>query len=77
LREWLTNLPDQELLIETMRPASADASFRQFYRIDTKSGNSLIAVDAPPATENSAAYVKVADLFRQMNLSVPEILRKI
>ncbi|MBY0570871.1 MAG: phosphotransferase, partial [Burkholderiaceae bacterium] len=73
LREWLTNLPDQELLIETMRPASADASFRQFYRIDTKSGNSLIAVDAPPATENSAAYVKVADLFRQINLSVPEV----
>lgn len=73
LREWLTNLPDQELLIETMRLASADASFRQFYRIDTKSGNSLIAVDAPPATENSAAYIKVADLFRQMNLSVPEV----
>jgi aminoglycoside/choline kinase family phosphotransferase len=73
LKDWLSSLKDYQLQLDSMRPASADGSFRQFYRIDTADGGSLIAIDAPPATENSAAYIKMANLLKGMNLSVPEV----
>ncbi|WP_245936954.1 aminoglycoside phosphotransferase family protein [Undibacterium pigrum] len=60
--------------LDSMRAASADASFRQYYRIDTEDGSSLIAVDAPPATENTAAFIKMANLLKSINLTVPEVL---
>ena len=74
LLDWLTTLKNHELQVSTLRPASADASFRQFYRIDAGSGNTFIAVDAPPATENSANYIKIATLLKDIGLTVPEVL---
>jgi len=74
LKDWLSSLTDFHLQLASMRPASADASFRQYYRIDTSNGASLIAVDAPPATENSASYIKMATLLKDMHLSVPQVL---
>jgi len=77
LQTWLTGLTGQSdhgLKLDSMRTASADASFRQYYRIDTENGGSLIAVDAPPATENSAAFIKMAKLLKSINLTVPEVL---
>lgn len=74
LSTWLAQKTAQNLQLASMRPASADASFRQFYRIDTSTGESVIAVDAPPATENSAAYLSMAKLLKAAHLSVPEVL---
>lgn len=74
LLSWLASLNQQGLKLDSMRPASADASFRQYYRIDTANGGSLIAVDAPPATENSQAFIKMANLLKDINLTVPKVL---
>ena len=46
---WLGPLAEaQGLLAPTLRPASADASFRRYLRIDTAAGTPRIIMDAPP-----------------------------
>ena len=72
---WLQPLVARlNLLPESLRPASADASFRRYLRIDTQAGGSLIVMDAPPAHENCQPFVHVAGLLRDAGLLVPEIL---
>lgn len=56
-----------------IRPASADASFRRYFRVRT-AGTTYIAVDAPPEKEDSRPYVVIAQRFRALGLNVPEIL---
>ncbi|KAA6181880.1 phosphotransferase [Thiohalocapsa marina] len=56
-----------------MTAASADASFRRYWRL-SHDGTSLIAVDAPPETENNAAFVRLASTLRAIGLNVPAIL---
>ena len=57
----------------TLRPASADASARRYFRLDSE-GGSLIVMDAPPATEDSRPFVRIAELMRTAGVHVPEIL---
>ena len=56
-----------------LSPASADASFRRYFRVTT-GRSTLIAMDAPREYENCAPYVRVAQLFRAANVNVPEDL---
>ena len=59
----------------SVRPASADASFRRYFRVDRTDGvGSCIIMDAPPQQENCAPFVKVAALMRDAGLNVPHIL---
>ena len=59
----------------TVRVASADASFRRYFRVDRAGGaGSCIVMDAPPEHENCASFVKVAGLMAAAGLNVPEIL---
>ena len=74
LAEWLSGLETPETLVESLRPASADASFRRYFRVDTKTGQSLIVMDAPPPQEDVRPFVKVAELFSATGVSVPTIL---
>jgi len=53
--------------------ASADASFRRYFRLFPGDGKTLIAMDAPPEREDSRAFVKVARLLREAGLNAPEI----
>lgn len=72
---WLkTHSVHHALVPSSLRPASADASFRRYLRIDTDSGHSLIIMDAPPAHENCRPFVDVAALLRDAGLLVPDIL---
>lgn len=72
---WLQALADaQGLLAQTLRPASADASFRRYLRVDTTDGASRIVMDAPPDKENCRSFVHVAGLMKAAGLLVPEIL---
>jgi hypothetical protein len=57
----------------TLRAASADASFRRYFRVDSASGNRII-MDAPPEKENSQPFVDVAALMAQAGLNAPQIL---
>ncbi|MGH8224746.1 MAG: aminoglycoside phosphotransferase family protein [Gammaproteobacteria bacterium] len=55
-------------------PASGDASFRRYFRIALADGASVIAVDAPPARENLAGFVRIARALATLDLNVPRVL---
>ena len=56
-----------------IEPASTDASFRRYFRVFL-GDRTLIAMDAPPAREDSAPFVKVAGLLAEAGLHAPRIL---
>jgi aminoglycoside/choline kinase family phosphotransferase len=75
LREWLNRLfprqhHEQELRIE---PASADASFRRYFRVTLENGDTRIVMDAPPEHEDCRPFLHVATLFRDAGVHVPEV----
>ncbi|MEO7743642.1 MAG: phosphotransferase [Usitatibacter sp.] len=73
LRAWLgTVLPEAAPRVE---PASADASFRRYFRAFLEDGRTFIVMDAPPEREPStAAFVRIAQLFRDAGLNAPEVI---
>ena len=58
----------------TLTPASADASFRRYFRVRFEDDSTLIAMDAPPRQENSVPFIKVAGMMAECGLHVPEII---
>jgi len=73
--KWLSELATTHgLMPESLRIASADASFRRYLRVNTISGASLIVMDAPPDKENCEPFVKVAQLMKLAGLKAPEVL---
>src|SRR3569832_2300338 len=72
---WLQRVaPAPGLRPETLRVASADASFRRYLRLDAAAGASRIVMDAPPDMEDSRPFVQVAGLMRDAGLNVPLVL---
>ena len=73
---WLAAVaPQFQLKAETVRLASADASFRRYFRVDDATGGgSCIIMDAPPAQEDCAPFVKVAGLMLDAGLNAPRVL---
>jgi aminoglycoside/choline kinase family phosphotransferase len=61
-----------------LTPASADASFRRYFRIESKNPDfgTLIVMDAPPQYEPLDAFIKVDLLLSDAGLNVPKILEK-
>ena len=74
LQAWLATLPTTPVLPSSLRPASADASFRRYFRVDTADGGTAIAMDAPPPQEDVRPFVKVASLFGETGVTVPKVL---
>ncbi|MDB5867993.1 MAG: aminoglycoside phosphotransferase [Polaromonas sp.] len=74
--DWLAAMaPQHGLDIASVRLASADASFRRYFRVDATSGpDSFIIMDAPPDQEDSAPFVKVAGLMLDAGLNAPRVL---
>jgi aminoglycoside/choline kinase family phosphotransferase len=71
---WLSGLvPLHQLDVHSLRSASADASFRRYFRIDSAQGSRII-MDAPPDKEDCRPFVKVARLMAQAHLHVPQVL---
>jgi aminoglycoside/choline kinase family phosphotransferase len=58
----------------TLATASADASFRRYFRVCFDDGASLIVMDAPPLHENCEPFIKVAQLMADCGLHVPDIV---
>lgn len=56
------------------RPASADASFRRYFRVQAEDGRSWIVMDAPPEKENCEPFVRIAGLLATAGLHVPQVL---
>jgi aminoglycoside/choline kinase family phosphotransferase len=59
----------------TIRLASADASFRRYFRVSAR-GSSHIVMDAPPDKEDMRPFVEIAGRFRAIGLNVPEVLEQ-
>ncbi|TAG32584.1 MAG: aminoglycoside phosphotransferase [Polaromonas sp.] len=75
---WLLSLAaEHPLMLDSVRLASADASFRRYFRVDSSLGSSpgsYIIMDAPPDKEDCAPFVKVAGLMAAAGLQVPRVL---
>ncbi len=56
-----------------IEPASADASFRRYFRV-TRDADSYIVMDAPPDKEDSAPFLKVARILAGLDLNAPLVL---
>jgi hypothetical protein len=72
LRLWLED--DLSLPVDGLAPASADASFRRYFRVHV-AGQTLIAMDAPPDREDSAPFVRVAQALAEIGVPVPQIVQ--
>jgi N-acetylmuramate 1-kinase len=73
---WLAAIAKPHRLnASSVRLASADASFRRYFRVDgLDASTSFIIMDAPPAQENCAPFVHVADLMRAAGVQAPRVL---
>lgn len=72
--DWLSSLVQRHgLLIDTVKSASADASFRRYFRIHSDS-RSFILMDAPPDKENCQSFADIALLMLNAGLRVPRVL---
>jgi aminoglycoside/choline kinase family phosphotransferase len=58
----------------TLAPASADASFRRYFRATWPNGETAVLMDAPPDKEDVRPFVQVADLMAKAGLTAPKIL---
>ena len=79
LRNWLKALEASwQLDLDSLVPASADASFRRYFRIESKNPKfgTLIVMDAPPQHEPLDAFIKVDLLLTEAGLNVPKILEQ-
>lgn len=74
LKEWLATVPALHVLPESIRPASSDASFRRYFRVDAPDGATYIVMDAPPPQEDVRPFIHVAEVFGETGASVPKIL---
>ncbi len=71
LQHWVENTLNAQPL--AFAAASADASFRRYFRVQW-SGGSLIVMDAPPAHEDCRAFMRVAGLLREAGVHVPRVI---
>jgi len=80
LRTWLTR--DLGWRIGRISIASADASFRRYFRVSrgdvdpaawAPKADTLILMDAPPGKEDIAPYLKVTSLLEQAGAHVPHV----
>jgi len=72
LREWLREQLGRDDF--SLASASADASFRRYFRVEREGSQSLIAMDAPPGHEDCRPFVHVAALFGAAGVHVPKVL---
>ncbi len=69
---WVASrFPDQSVRIT---PASADASFRRYFRLTWPDGGTRILMDAPPEKEDCKPFIHVAGLLAKAGLAAPRVL---
>lgn len=73
LLQWLTD--DLGLQIDTIEPASSDASFRRYFRVRHEGGCHVV-MDAPPDKETTLPFIHVAGLLQSAQVRVPCIFEQ-
>jgi N-acetylmuramate 1-kinase len=78
--QWLSTLPANfNLRPETLRVASADASFRRYFRVDcyiesSSKAQTAIVMDAPPTNEDVKPFIHVAQKLLNAGVRAPKVL---
>jgi aminoglycoside/choline kinase family phosphotransferase len=57
-----------------LAPASADASFRRYFRVGGQGHDTVVAMDAPPDKEDVGPYLKVAAMLGDVGVHAPRVL---
>ena len=71
---WITPLAvSHGLDLASLAPASADASFRRYFRVGSRQG-SCIVMDAPPPQEDVRPFVHMAQRIEAAGLHAPRVL---
>ncbi len=70
MQEWLQKILERP--ITSLTKIAGDASFRCYYRLCVGEQN-YVVMDAPPDKESCAAFVAIAEKFRDVGVGVPEI----
>jgi aminoglycoside/choline kinase family phosphotransferase len=71
VQDWLSRqLPGRTF---SLAPASADASFRRYFRVALPDAT-FIVMDAPPEQEDCRPFIRVAGLMAAAGLNVPAVL---
>jgi len=74
LRRWLvTGLGWHDV---HLAPASADASFRRYFRVSRSGHEPVIAMDAPPDKEDVGPYLKVAGMLEAVGVNAPRVVAR-
>lgn len=73
LEQWLAGLFGARDF--TVAPASADASFRRYFRV-SRQGHTWIAMDAPPGKEDMGPYIRVAAMLVDVGVNAPKVLHR-
>jgi N-acetylmuramate 1-kinase len=75
-QRWIDPLvPLHGLALASLRPASSDASFRRYLRVDAVGpATSLIVMDAPPPQEDVRPFIAVAAQIAEAGLPGPRVL---
>lgn len=71
LQQWLEQ--DCGLTGFTFAPASADASFRRYFRVTLADGETRVAMDAPPPQEDCTPFLDVAARLARTGVHVPRV----
>lgn len=72
IQTWLESLfPGQAI---RLAPASADASFRRYFRAILSNGDHYIVMDAPPQYEDCRPFIEIAALFGAADVNTPKVL---
>ncbi|CAG9169932.1 aminoglycoside phosphotransferase family protein [Cupriavidus pampae] len=77
LKTWVAGLGAAwQIDPDSCAPASADASFRRYFRVRTVHPNhpTAIVMDAPPTHEDCRPFIHVAKLFGDAGVTVPTVL---
>lgn len=73
LKHWLNGLASPHgLNLQTLEPASSDASFRRYFRLQSRHGTSIV-MDAPPEHEDCRPFLLVTEKLQQAGVNVPRI----
>ncbi len=72
LTNWLAATLQEPINQEQLVPLSGDAGFRRYFRF--ADGRPLLAVDAPPATEDTAQFLAIGELLRHQRLRTPKVI---
>lgn len=59
--------------VRGIEPASADASFRSYWRITLADGSTRVLMDAPPEHEDSAPWLDIGARLQRAGLHVPRV----